>query len=74
MKLEKKLQHNLDHSLNHFSKHVKRLIGDEIVKRYYGQKGEIVYGLRDDTDLEESYNILSDRERYNNLLTAPKKK
>lgn len=72
--LEKKLQHNLDHSLNHFSKHVKRLIGDEIVKRYYGQKGEIVYGLRDDTDLEESYNILSDRERYNNLLTAPKKK
>ena len=71
--LEQKLQHNLDHALTHFSKHVKRLIGDEIIKRYYGQKGEIIFGLRDDIDLEESYKILQDREQYNALLTPSEK-
>ena len=71
--LEQKLQHNLDHALAHFSKHVKRLIGDEIVKRYYGEKGEIAFGLCDDTDLEESYHILNDKEQYNSLLSPAKK-
>ena len=70
--LEKKLQHNLDHALTHFSKHVKQLISDEIVKRYYGQKGEIIYNLRDDTDLEESFRILEDMERYKEILSPQK--
>lgn len=69
--LESKLQHNLGHSLEHFATHVKRLIGDEIIKRYYGQTGGIVYNLRDDTDIEESYAILADPERYSAIL-APK--
>lgn len=67
--LEGKLQHNLGHALEHFAPDVKRLLGDEIVKRYYGQKGGIVYGLRDDTDIEESYDILSDSRRYNDILS-----
>ena len=71
--LEGKLQQNLGHSLEHFASHVKRLIGDEIVKRYYGQKGGVVYNLRDDTDIEEAFKILSDSERYNNIL-APQPK
>jgi carboxyl-terminal processing protease len=71
--LEKKLQHNLDHALTHFSKHVKQLISDEIVKRYYGQKGEIIYNLRDDTDLEESFRILENMERYKEILSPQKK-
>jgi carboxyl-terminal processing protease len=70
--LEKKLQHNLDHALTHFSKHVKQLISDEIVKRYYGQKGEIIYNLRDDTDLEESFRILENMERYKEILSPQK--
>ncbi len=67
--LEKKLQHNLGHALEHFSADVKLLLGDEIVKRYYGQKGGIVYGLRDDKDIEESFDILSDSERYAKILS-----
>ena len=63
--LEKKLQTNLDHSLEHFSKDVKTLIADEIVRRYYGDKGGIIYNLREDTDILESYKILGDKEKYN---------
>lgn len=71
--LEKKLQTNLDHSLEHFSKDVKTLIAEEIVVRYYGEKGGIIYSLREDTDILESYKILGDKEKYNEILT-PKAK
>lgn len=67
--LESKLQQNLGHSLEHFATHIKRLIGDEIVKRYYGQKGGVVYNLRDDTDIEEAFAILADSERYKTILS-----
>lgn len=72
--LEGKLQQNLGHSLEHFASHIKRLIGDEIVKRYYGQKGGVVYNLRDDTDIEEAFKILSDGERYKKILAPQLKK
>lgn len=67
--LEKKLQHNLEHDLNYFAKDVKHLLTDEIVRRYHGQKGEIVYNLRNDSDLKESCAILNSQERYKEILT-----
>lgn len=70
--LEKKLQTNLDYSLSHFSKDVKHLLADEIVKRYYGQKGEIIYNLREDPDLKEAYRILNNTDEYKRIL-SPKK-
>lgn len=70
--LEKKLQVNLDHSLAHFSDDVKILIASEIVKRYHGQRGEIIYGLREDSDIKESYKILKDSKRYKEILSPGK--
>jgi carboxyl-terminal processing protease len=70
--LEKKLQANLDHSLQHFKKDVKDIVADEIIKRYYGNKGEIIYGLREDSDLKEAFAILKDNERYRKILSPGK--
>ena len=70
--LEKKLHANLDHSLDHFKKDVKDLVADEIIKRYYGRKGEIIYSLREDSDLKEAFAILKDNERYRKILTPIK--
>lgn len=70
--LEKKLHANLDHSLQHFKKDIKILVGDEIIKRYYGNKGEIIYNLREDTDLKEAFAILKDNERYKQILSPAK--
>lgn len=67
--LEKKLCVNLEHSLAHFSDDVKTLIATEIVLRYYGEKGEIVYSLREDTDIKESYALLKDIKRYKEILS-----
>ena len=71
--LEKKLHANLDHSLEHFKKDVKDLIADEIVKRYYGRDGEIIYSLREDADLKEAFRILNDKEEYRKILSPQKK-
>lgn len=70
--LEKKLQSNLDHSLEHFKKDIKDLIADEIIKRYYGRQGEIIYSLRQDSELKEAFAILKDSERYRKVLSPTK--
>ena len=67
--LEKKLQSNLDYSLQHFSEDIRILLATEIIKRYYGQKGEIIYNMREDIDLKEAYRILNDNDGYRKLLT-----
>ena len=70
--LENKLNANLDHSLEHFKKDVKDIIADEIVKRYYGNEGEIIYNLREDSDLKEAFAILKDNEKYKKILSPSK--
>ncbi len=72
-KMESILRHNLDHDLNFFAKDVKRMIADEIIKRYYSQKGGIVYALRDDTDITESLQLLKDIKKYKEILQPTKK-
>ena len=72
--LENKLKADLGQSLQHFKKDIKHLIADEIVKRYYGQKGEIIYNLREDTDIKEACKLLNDKERYKNTLLPQKEK
>lgn len=71
--LEKKLHANLDHSLKHFSKNVKDLLATEIIKRYYGQKGEIIYNMREDIDLKESLKVLNDSNIYRKILSPAAK-
>ena len=71
--LEKKLQTNLDHSLTHFEKDIRTLIADEIIHRYYGQKGRIIHSLREDTDLSEAYRILKNEKEYKEILAPTKK-
>ena len=70
--LEKKLQANLDHSLTHFEKDIRKIIADELVHRYHGQKGRIIYNLREDTDLSEAYRILENEKEYKEILSPRK--
>ena len=36
----------------------------EILKRYYFQKGDIIYSLKTDEDLKSALNVLSDHDKY----------
>jgi carboxyl-terminal processing protease len=70
--LEKKLAGNTDRDLDLFKKDIEDLLNAEIIKRYYYQKGEIRYQLKDDPELKKALEVLSDKSAYENLL-RPKK-
>ena len=68
--LEKKLQHNLDLELDRFAKDIKPLIAEEIVKRYYFERGAVQETLKDDADLKKAIEVLQQLEEYNKVLTV----
>lgn len=72
--LEKKLNHNLDRDLDYFAKPIKEYISQEIVTRYFYQRGAAMERLKDDTDLEEAIKVLQNPVRYREILSAPEKK
>lgn len=69
--LEKKLNHNLERDLDYFSKDIKRMITNEIVKRYYFQRGSLIQQLKDDNDLEAAIQILNNPAKYKEMLSVP---
>lgn len=74
--LENKLTHNLDRDIDYFSKDIKEMIAEEIIKRYYYQRGAIIQQLKGDNELDEAVKILTNPERYQQILsvTATEKK
>lgn len=68
--LEKKLNHNLDRDLDYFSRQIKTYIAQEIVTRYFYQRGAVMERLKDDEDLEKAVEVLNDRPRYSGILSV----
>jgi len=56
--LEAKLQHNLDRDLDNHKKDIKKLMAQEIIKRYYFQSGCVQESLKDDEDLDKAVELL----------------
>lgn len=69
--LEKKLNHNLDRDLDTFAKQIKEYLSQEIITRYFYQRGAAMERLKDDDNLEEAIKVLNDTERYKKILSAP---
>ena len=63
-KLKSKLGHNLDQDLEHFRKEISELLTDEIVSRYYYQKGAIKASLKDDSDINKAIEVLHKPDGY----------
>ncbi|MDR1980891.1 MAG: S41 family peptidase [Tannerellaceae bacterium] len=69
--LEAGLTPNLDHDFDRFREQIKRVMAAEIVKRYYYQKGELIYNLKEDDVLRKALDILADPELIGKTLQAP---
>ena len=69
-KLKSKLGHNLDQDLEHFKKEVSELLTDEIVSRYYYQKGAIKAALKEDMDIKKAVEILHKPDGYASIFDA----
>ena len=66
--LEKKLEHNLERDFEINRKDIRRLMAQEIVKRYAYQVGGIEQSLKEDTDLEKAIELLGNPSEYKKIL------
>jgi carboxyl-terminal processing protease len=69
-KLKGMLGHNLDQDFEHFKKEISEMLVDEIVSRYYYQKGAIKSALRDDSDVSKALDVLHKPEGYAAIFDA----
>lgn len=72
--LEAKFSNDLATDLMRFRKEIEPYVCDEIVHRYYHQKGFVKQQLRGDSCVEKALQILSDPEAYKKILTVEKTK
>jgi carboxyl-terminal processing protease len=66
--LRTKLSHNLDKDLISFKPEITNLVADEIIGRYFFQKGRIEYMLRDDSGLAKAQAVLAAPDSYRKTL------
>jgi carboxyl-terminal processing protease len=66
--LESKMIHNKHTDLEKFSKEIKSLLRNEIVSRYYLQKGRIEASVTEDEEMTRAKEILLDPQVYNAIL------
>lgn len=68
--LREKLTHNIDHDFEYFNKEIRALLADELVTRYYYQRGSIVQALKSDSVIVKARQLLSDDSAYRAILTV----
>ncbi|MDN5205082.1 S41 family peptidase [Fulvivirgaceae bacterium BMA10] len=66
--LRKQVMHNKELDLRKFKSEIKFMLEEEIVSRYYLQKGIIESSFDHDPDILQSVKVLNDQARYNKLL------
>ncbi|MCD7932879.1 MAG: S41 family peptidase [Tannerellaceae bacterium] len=69
--LRTKLQPDLDRDFERFKEEIKGILSAEIIKRYYYQKGKLIYTLKEDAALEKAIEVLSDPEIIRQTLSNP---
>lgn len=70
--LAKKIQHNKEVDVLTFRDQISLFLGDEIVARYYYQKGRVAYYLKYDKDVDTALAVLTSINRYKNILSGKK--
>jgi carboxyl-terminal processing protease len=68
--LVKGLTLNLDRDLETFKDDIRELIKDEIVSRYYYQKGAILASIDDDKEIKVAKTLMSQPEKYRSYLSS----
>jgi len=68
--LEKSLALNLNQDLDKSSDEIRDLLTDEIVSRYYYQKGAIIAALKTDNDIKSVLSLLKNPTGYSQILVS----
>jgi len=57
-----------ERDLEKFKPEIKRMLENEIISRYYFQRGRAVHAFKDDLNISKSIEILNDLKSYNTIL------
>lgn len=68
--LKAKLIPNIAENIRENRKEIEEMLTVEIIQRYYYQKGQAQYMLKDDTDLKVAQNLLNDENGLKRILTG----
>ncbi len=71
--LEKKFSHDIDRDFDIFKDDICELLADELVTRYYHQRGSIIQAIKSDSTIVRARTLLSDEASYKQILTPAKK-
>jgi carboxyl-terminal processing protease len=66
--LEKQLKTIKENDFHTHRREIEQLLRVEIVSRYYFQKGKIISAMKDDPELKEALDLLSDQKKYQETL------
>lgn len=66
--LEAKLRPNIASEMKTFRDDIQLLLADEIIKRYYYEKGVIQYRLKTNKEIHKAKELLMDSKRYKEIL------
>lgn len=67
--LASKLSHANEKDMELFKDEILRLLNEEIISRYYYQKGRIEHSLQYDNQLKHAVKLLKDPDKYEHILT-----
>ncbi len=71
--LEKMLKHDLNKDLDSNRKAISEILSNEIIKRYYFQRGQVINNIRYDKAVENAVAILNDPVAYKKILLPANK-
>ncbi len=66
--LESKMIHNKQADLEKFRPEIERVLKNEIVARYYNQKGRVEAAITDDEEVKTAREVLNDPKKYTSIL------
>ncbi len=66
--LESRMIHNKQADLEKFRPEIERILKNEIVARYYNQKGRVEAAISDDNEVKAARELLKDQKKYKGIL------
>lgn len=71
--LEKQLSHDVDRDFEYFDQRIRELLADELVSRYYYQRGAIIQAIKSDSTVFCARDLLADSVAYRAMLVPAAK-
>lgn len=71
--LRESLRHDLDKDLDTQREQISEYLAPELLRRYYYNRGAIIYNLRFDPEITRAAQLFGNPEEYKSILSAPKK-